>query len=90
MAIPCPELDDSEKLFLSREMSENDGIERGRNQAIRQGTSSREKQARGDKVRTLAGTFLHRQFYSPSTVVNGLARETRIRVYVPPPSSDLS
>ena len=60
MAIPCPELDDSEKLLLSREMSENDGIERGRNQAIRQGTSSREKQARGDKVRTLAGTFLHR------------------------------
>ena len=46
-------LDDPEKFLLSREMSDNDGIIVGREkQIIRKGSPFREKQVRGDKVRT--------------------------------------
>ena len=52
-------MDDSEKFLLSREISANDGIvERGENQAVRQGASSREKEIGGDEVRVPRGYIL--------------------------------
>ena len=45
--------------MLSREMSENDGIvERGENEAVKQGTSSKEKEIGGDEVRVPRGYIL--------------------------------